>query len=79
MSPILEQREIALVVGLIFGLLGVATILFWLVGRAWPQVDISELKLRTRSWWAMAVIFVLATILHPVITFIPLALLSFDR
>ena len=77
MSLILEQREIALVIGLIFGLLGVATILFWMVGRAWPQADISELKLRTRSWWAMAVIFVLATVLHPAITFISLALLSF--
>ena len=77
MSLILEQPEISLVIGLIFGLLGVATILFWILGKAWPQADISELKLRTRSWWMMAVIFVLATILHPAVTFVSLGLLSF--
>ena len=77
MSLLLEQREIALVIGLIFGLLALATTLFWILGKAWPQADTSELKLRTRSWWMMAVIFVLATILHPVITFLSLALLSF--
>ena len=77
MTLLLEQRELALVIGLIFGLLALATTLFWIVGKAWPQVDTSELKLRTRSWWAMSVIFVLATILHPVITFVSLALLSF--
>ena len=76
MSLLLE-REIALVIGLIFGLLVLATTLFWILGKAWPQVDTSELKLRTRSWWAMAVIFVMATVLHPVITFVSLALLSF--
>jgi phosphatidate cytidylyltransferase len=33
--------------------------------------------MRTKSWWLMAVIFVAATILHPIITFISLGLLSF--
>ena len=77
MSLLLEQREVILVIGLIFGLLTLATTLFWILGKAWPQADVSELKLRTRSWWMMAVVFVLATILHPAITFVSLALLSF--
>lgn len=77
MSVFISQWEIALVIGLIFGLLIFATILFWVMGKVKPQGDFSELKMRTRSWWLMATIFVLATIVHPVITFISLGLLSF--
>ena len=77
MDVFIKQWEIALVVGLIFGLLVFATFLFWIMGKVKPQGDFSELKMRTRSWWLMATIFVLATILHPVITFISLGLLSF--
>lgn len=77
MSVFINQWEIVLVVGLIFGLLIFATVLFWILGKVKPQGDFSELKMRTRSWWLMATIFVLATIVHPVITFISLGLLSF--
>ena len=77
MDVFVKQWEIALVIGLIFGLLVFATILFWIMGKVKPQGDFSELKMRTRSWWLMATIFVLATIVHPVITFISLGLLSF--
>lgn len=77
MGVFIKQWEIALVVGLIFGLLVFATVLFWIMGKVKPQGDFSELKMRTRSWWLMATIFVLATIVHPVITFISLGLLSF--
>lgn len=74
---IAEQKEIAVVVGLIFGILVFATLLFWILKRVKPQMDYSELIMRTRSWWVMATIFVLATILHVVITYVSLALLSF--
>ena len=77
MNYFLAQREVAVVISLIFGILVFATILFWVLGKTRPQVDFSELKTRTKSWWMMAVIFVLATILHPVITCISLGLLSF--
>ena len=77
MSLLMEQREIAVVIGLIFGLLVLATLLFWVLGKARPKGDFTELKVRTRSWWAMATIFVLASLLHPVITFVSLGLLSF--
>ena len=77
MNVFIEQWEIALVIGLIFGLLVFATILFWIMGKVKPQGDFLELKMRTRSWWLMATIFVLATILHPIITFVSLGLLSF--
>ena len=74
---IVKQQEIAIVVGLIFGILVFASTLFWIMGRVRPQSDLSELKIRTRSWWLMATIFVLATVLHPIIIFISMGLLSF--
>ena len=74
---IVEQKEIAIVIGLIFGILVFASLLFWILGRVKPQGDFSELVMRTKSWWVMATIFVLATIVHSVITFISLGLLSF--
>lgn len=74
---IIEQREIAVVVGLIFGILVFASILFWIMGKLKPNSDYSELKMRTRSWWVMATIFVLATLVHTAITYIAFALLSF--
>lgn len=74
---IIEQREIAVVVALIFGILVFASILFWIMGRLKPKSDFTELKMRTRSWWVMATIFVLATLVHTAITYISFALLSF--
>ncbi len=74
---IVQQKEIALVIGLIFGILVFASILFWIISKVKPKANLSELVMRTRSWWVMATIFVLAVVLHPVITFISLGLLSF--
>jgi phosphatidate cytidylyltransferase len=33
--------------------------------------------MRTKSWWVMAFIFILATIIHPIVSFIAFGLLSF--
>ena len=69
-----RKWEIALVIGLIF-VFDFATVLFWIMGKLKPQDDLFRLKMRTRSWWLMATIFVLATLLHSVITFVALGLL----
>lgn len=69
--------EIMLVVGLIFGVLVFATLLFFIWGKIKPQANLTELKQRTRSWWLMASIFVAATMLNPVISYIAFGLLSF--
>lgn len=74
---IIKNREIAIVIGLIFGILVCASLLFWILRKVKPKGDYSELIRRTRSWWVMATVFVLATILHSIITFIALGLLSF--
>ncbi len=74
---ITENWEVSVVIGLIFGILVFATMLFFILGKLKPSLDLTELKLRTKSWWLMATIFVFATILHPVITFISIGFLSF--
>lgn len=73
-----QQPEIAAVIGLIFAVLIFATILFWGWGFLRPEANLQELKLRTKSWWLMAGIFVAATTVHPVISYCAIALLSFS-
>jgi len=72
-----ENWEVSIVIVLIFGILIFSSLLFFVLGKLKPKADFSELVMRTKSWWLMAVIFVAATILHPIITFISLGLLSF--
>jgi phosphatidate cytidylyltransferase len=72
-----EQTEIISVISLIFGILIFATALFWTWGYLRPQANLTELKLRTQSWWLMAGIFVAVTTVHPIISYAAIALLSF--
>ena len=72
-----QNKEVLIIIGIILGILVFATILFFILGKLKPGDKIDELKMRTRSWWVMASIFVLATLLHPVVSFIAFGLLSF--
>ncbi len=74
----IESQEILSVIGLIFGVLIFATVLFWTWGYFRPEANLSELKMRTKSWWFMAIIFVSATLLNPIISFFAIGLLSFS-
>jgi phosphatidate cytidylyltransferase len=69
--------EVMLVVGLIFGILVFATLLFFIWGKIKPESNLTELKQRTKSWWLMASIFVAATVFNPIISFVAFGLLSF--
>ena len=71
------EPEIVSIISLIFGILVFATVLFWTWGYFRPEANLTELKLRTKSWWLMATIFVLATVLNPIISVCSIALLSF--
>lgn len=73
----MTSSETMIVVSLIFGILVFATVLFWIMGIVKPDANVTELKMRTKSWWMMATIFVVATVLHPAISFVAIGLLSF--
>lgn len=70
-------NDIAFVIGLIFGILIFASLLFFVVGKLKPNANLIELKSRTKSWWVMAIVFVGATLLNTEVSYIALAFLSF--
>lgn len=61
----------------IFGLLVVATVAAWLIGRLRPGLDLGEVKLRIRSWWVMAAVFALAMVLSRAVSLVFFAFVSF--
>jgi phosphatidate cytidylyltransferase len=69
--------EIQWVIAIILAILVFATILFWFWNRINPSKLVDEMQLRTRSWWVMCIIFLFASIVHPVVTYLALGFLSF--
>jgi len=77
LSLLSANKEITFIILLIFGLLTFATILFYIWGIVKPETNLIELKIRTKSWWSMAFVFIIASIIHPVISYFAFGLLSF--
>jgi phosphatidate cytidylyltransferase len=74
---VIQKNDLLIVVGLIFGILIFATVLFFIIGKVKPNAKLDELKSRTRSWWIMASIFIGTTIINKEIAFIAIGMLSF--
>ncbi len=72
-----SNKEVIYIILLILGILIFASLLFFIWGLIKPEANLKELKMRTKSWWVMAFIFILATIIHPIVSFIAFGLLSF--
>jgi phosphatidate cytidylyltransferase len=72
-----EQRDIMMVVILIFGILIFASSLFFIIGKLKPQANLSELKSRTRSWWIMASLVLAAVLINTTLSYVAMAMLSF--
>lgn len=73
----LENNDLLIVVALIFCLLTFASLLFFIVGKINPNANLTELKARTKSWWVMAIVFIIATVLNTKISYFAIAFLSF--
>ena len=69
--------EIQWVIAIILFILAFATILFWIWDKLSPSKLVEEMQIRTRSWWIMCFIFLFASLINPIITYIALAFLSF--
>ena len=73
----LENKDLLIVVALIFGILTFASLLFFIIGKINPKANLQELKSRTKSWWVMASVFIGATIFNTNISYLAIAFLSF--
>ena len=69
--------EIQWVIAIILIILVFATVLFWLWNKLSPSKLVDEMQLRTSSWWVMCFIFLFASLINPVVTYIALGFLSF--
>ena len=69
--------EIQWVIAIILMILVIATTLFWIWGMIKPSKLVDEMQIRTRSWWIMCSIFIFASVVDPVITYLALGFLSF--
>lgn len=72
-----ENKDLLIVVVLIFGILVFATLLFWIVGKIKPEANLTELKSRTRSWWIMASLVLGSVLINTTLSYIAIAFLSF--
>lgn len=72
-----DMNEIQQIIAIIFVLLVFASVLFWIMGKFNNGPQVQELKTRTKSWWIMASIFTFAAVVHPSISYIAFAFLSF--
>ncbi|MES1181446.1 MAG: hypothetical protein ABUL44_01495, partial [Flavobacterium sp.] len=73
----IQKNDLLIVVSLIFGILIFASLLFFVVGKLKPGANLAELKARTKSWWAMAIIFIGATLINSNISYVAIGMLSF--
>ena len=76
-SNLFKDEAVTTVALLIFGILTFATLLFYTIGWINPKANLKELKTRTKSWWIMASVFIIAMTFNPIISYIAIAFLSF--
>ncbi len=71
------QTNVAWMLGGIFAILIISSILVIVLQRKNPDKDYTELSQRVRSWWVMVFVFTLAIVLNKTISLLFFALISF--
>jgi len=71
------NAEIQWVIFIILCILVFSSTAWFIWGKLKPSKLSAELQVRTRSWWIMCGCFILSTVVHPLITHLGLAYLSF--
>lgn len=69
--------EVRWAMGGIVGLLVVSTVFVRLLGMLRPQSDFSEPRQRIKTWWTMAIVFLLALLLSRTVSIVFLGFVSF--
>jgi len=60
--------NLSFALGGIYAVLVAATAIDFSLRRLRPKLDLREVTLRIRSWWAMAIIFTIALLMHPAVS-----------
>lgn len=76
-TELFSNSDLLLVIALIYGILVFASLLFFVLSKVKPSLNLEELISRTKSWWVMATIFIMATMLSNDISYIALSFLAF--
>jgi phosphatidate cytidylyltransferase len=71
------HSRVLVALGGVFALLVVASLVLWLLGRWKPALQLTEVRLRVRTWWVMAGVFALALVFDRTISLVFFAFLSF--
>ena len=71
------NAEVQWVILIILCILVFSSTAWYILGKIKPSKLATELQVRTRSWWIMCVCFILSTVVHPLITHLGLAFLSY--
>lgn len=78
MQEFLDQKpHLAIAMLVILGILVLAQLTVWLMGLLKPQVDLTQVRLRIKSWWVMATVFLLALALDRTISLVFMGFVSF--
>ncbi len=76
MNPTLDPTVLWSLGGL-YALLGLASLIRWLLTRRHPDKDYTELAQRIRSWWVMVSVFTAAMLLSPTVSLVFFGFVSF--
>lgn len=71
------NEPVMLAGAIILGILVFSSLLHWVISKRKPDLELTELKLRIRSWWMMACVFFLAVSLNRSLTIVFFGLMSF--
>jgi phosphatidate cytidylyltransferase len=75
--PLDVHPRVLTALGGVFAILVVATLVLALLGRLGPGLQLTEVRLRVRTWWVMAGVFALALVFDRTVSLVFFALLSF--
>lgn len=71
------KHELFVIVLITFSILSFASLLFFVLGKINPKLELKELKARTKSWWIMATCFIGVVLCDAKFSYLAIAFLSF--
>ncbi len=72
-----QSSEVILMIAIILGSLTVVSAILFVIRKVKPQLNITEIINRTKSWWIMVGIFICAIFINNTVSYVCLAVLSF--